>query len=102
MTSEYDALVTLRYDVSVVEKRAEAAHGRVDAFVGRLHSLEEQQTKLTRIVSDVLAHSQTLQTELLRSLHATEESLAALRRTTDVMAEQQGRLLREVAELSSE
>jgi DNA repair ATPase RecN len=96
MSSEY---ALLRHTVEAVEKRTEAAHGSIEAINGRLFSLDLQTRKLTKLMHDALEYMQTLQTEMLRSLHASEEAMAQTRKVVDVMAVQQGRLLQEVAEL---
>lgn len=96
MSSEY---ALLRYTVETVEKRAEAAHGSIEAINGRIFSLENQTRKLTKLMADALEYMQTLQTEMLRSLHTSEEAMMQTRKVVDVMAIQQGRLLQEVAEL---
>lgn len=93
------ALADLRHTVEQLERRFAGLEGRLDSLNGRLFSSEERVTKLTDLTKHVLEFSGDQLAELRRSLDANEEHLKSIRATIDVTAEQNGRILRQLAEL---
>lgn len=93
------AIADVRHTVEQLERRVAGLEGRIGSTAGQLHSLDERVGKLTDLTRDVLEFSSAQVAELRKSLDSTEEHLRSVRATLDVTAEQQGRMLRELAEL---
>lgn len=93
------AIADVRHTVETLERRFAGLEGRVDATIGRLAGIEERVGKLSALTQDVLEFSSAQVSELRKLFDTTEEHLRSIRGTLDVTAEQQGRMLRQLAEL---
>lgn len=88
-----------KYAIEQIERSVAGAHGRIDSFQGQMTSMNQKVQKLTTLCQEVLEFSQTQVAEVMRTLSTTEEHLHATKRSFEVMVEQQGRMLRELAEI---
>lgn len=97
--SDAAAVADLRLTIEQIERRVEGAHGRLDSMAGRLNAMDDRIQRLTTLTQEALTFSSSQMSEVLRTLSTTEEHLHSMKRAFEVMTEQQGRMLRELAEL---
>ena len=89
--------MTDAFDAARLSERVSALEGYRQADNGRFNSLDARNERLTRLVSDVLAHSGAVQAEVLGALSRTEGEVIALRRVVEETALNHGALLRRLS-----
>lgn len=90
----------LRYDIEQVQRTVAGIEGRLDSTVGRLNSLEDRLSKMTDLVKHSLEYSATQAADLRALMASMDSHVAAILKSLEVSTEQQGRLLRQYAELA--
>ena len=97
--SDTEEIAGIRWAVEQNERRVAALEGRVSSIAASMAGTDRAIQKLTALVTESLEFTSAYVAEVRKSLSSTEEHLVATRRAVEVMAEQQGRMLRELAEL---
>ena len=98
MTTAAD-IADIRHTVEDVERKFAGLVGSFDAIRGQVQSMSGQMTKVTSLVQNMLEFNTAQISELRKSIDSSDEHLRSVRAMLHVFTEQNGRVLRELAEL---
>ena len=90
----------LRYTIEEVQRSVASLEGKVQSMHGRINSMEDRLIKMTDLVKHSLEFNATQAADLRALMSSMESHMSGILKSLDVSTEQQGRLLRQYAELA--